>query len=206
MGFVIQINDFDRPFFGRFEKQNGRNWPWIKVIKQSLSFFLCSWGKKIKKSYKNLSTNQNASFPILEFCVKKGLKWKLAMHWFQKLALNLKSIKSFSIYRNFKIWNSYCNFLALHRRPTPQRRHPIHRRVRLTHQRHPLTAPRPHPTVRVVPATGIFFLTNFKCQDLWFLRRALFYICFKPDFTLVLAYVSVLFSYKPQLQVVTAKN
>ena len=39
MGFVIQINDFDRPFFGRFEKQNGRNWPWIKVIKQSLSFF-----------------------------------------------------------------------------------------------------------------------------------------------------------------------
>ena len=83
LGFVIQINDFDRPFFGRFEKQNGRNWPWIKVIKQSLSFFLFPWGKKIKKSYKNLSTNQNASFPILEFCAKKGLKWKLVMHWFQ---------------------------------------------------------------------------------------------------------------------------
>ena len=53
---------------------------------------------------------------------------------------------------------------AQHRRPTPQRRHPIHRRVRLTHQRHPLTAPRPHPTVQLVPATGMFFLQILKVK------------------------------------------
>ena len=36
LGFVIQIDGFDRPFFGRFEKQNGRNWPGIKVRKVTL--------------------------------------------------------------------------------------------------------------------------------------------------------------------------
>ena len=107
LGFVIQINDFDRPFFGRFEKQNGRNWLWIKVRK--VSFYprvfqvLIGFDFLDKKNKKNYRVSE---FSIFAFSANGALHKKAHKALILKVSLNLKLNKNFSWKRNLKIWNN----------------------------------------------------------------------------------------------------
>ena len=47
------------------------------------------------KKFEKFSTNQNAPFQNFEFGAKKGLKWKLMIHWFYNCRyLESKILKS----------------------------------------------------------------------------------------------------------------
>ena len=115
LGFVIQICDFDRPFFGRFEKQNGRNWLWIKVRK--VTFYprvfqvLIGFDFLHEKNKKNYRVSE---FSIFAFSANGAYHLKAHKTLILKVSLNLKLNENFSWNRNFKIWNnlyyidSYC--------------------------------------------------------------------------------------------------